>query len=130
MKGRSGQSLSIAGSAPSSTPNQVSTSGPLYCGLSAHPSPAGSPPFALLEVAYLAWWKPTTVTKGMKPLVSGAGTVELVSLFSIIVPYIVPRSASRVSNSNPFVHFHVGPEYLPQKCALEYFSCSTHCAPL
>lgn len=47
MNGRSDQPCSAAGSKPSSTPNQRSTSGPL------------------------AWWKPTTVTSGMKPTLEG-----------------------------------------------------------
>ena len=60
MKGRKDQSLSAAGSVPSSTPNQLSISGPLTIVsslLSCH-----------LEGKYLAWWKPTTQTMGAKLL--------------------------------------------------------------
>jgi hypothetical protein len=67
MKGRSGHSLSTAGSLPSSAPNQDSTSGPLLSSVGIWKGG---------EVAYRAWWNPTTVTRGTKPL-------EVDSLFAI-----------------------------------------------
>lgn len=49
INGSNDQPKSTAGSLPSSAPNHVSTSGPL------------------------AWWKPTTVTRGVNPGFPGAG---------------------------------------------------------
>ena len=56
MNGRKAQSLSIAGSWPSSIPNQLSISGPLTIS-------AEHLQLLWLKV-YLAWWNPTTQTMG------------------------------------------------------------------
>jgi hypothetical protein len=64
MNGRSDHSFSTAGSVPSGAPNQLSTSGPL----GRMDSQRGARQPRSIGRAYRAWWKPTTVTSGAKPL--------------------------------------------------------------
>jgi hypothetical protein len=79
MNGKSGHSLSIAGSLPSSAPNHDSTSGPLQ------ENHQPQSPRPRKRASYLAWWKPTTVTRGVKP-------PSAVVILSLLQPCGPPRN--------------------------------------
>lgn len=79
-KGRRDQSLSFAGSVPSSTPIHVSTSGPL----SLHQQHV----FISNSWSHRAWWNATTHTMGLK------GSLELIIAMarkSFKVAYSIPK---------------------------------------
>jgi hypothetical protein len=132
IKGSRGQSLSAAGSTPSSTPNQDSTSGPLCC--SSAQCQAYSHKQAVLERAYLAWWKPTTVTRGTKPLLAGAGPagVGVAPLFSILFLSLLtggnPIQKPQLSVLLPQLPNFESARNMPSVANIR--NCSTHCAVL